>query len=46
MLEAKTLVGYCVADITADNECSRVVTAANDSLGGLTTGILPPYNDV
>jgi hypothetical protein len=38
MLTDKILVGYCVADLTADNECLRVVTAANDSMDGLTTG--------
>ena len=38
MKEDSILVDYAVADLTAENECARVVTAANGSLGGLTTG--------
>lgn len=36
--EDNVLVDYVVADLTAENECQRVVKSANDSLGGLTTG--------
>lgn len=38
MVADSVLVGYCVADLTAENECSRVVSSAVDALGGLTTG--------
>lgn len=39
LVDNKTLCGYTIADLTIDNECQRVVTIANDIMGGITTVI-------
>jgi NAD(P)-dependent dehydrogenase (short-subunit alcohol dehydrogenase family) len=37
LVEQNTLCGYAVADLTAENECQRVVENANQIMNGLTT---------
>lgn len=37
LVAENVLSGYVIADITADNECERVVKSANEAMGGLST---------